>query len=252
MMKKTIMLSVLLATTQLAYSDILNDRNPEGFKEFRFDLIEMQDIANPTKLGHRSFYNAPSEGPDAEWFDAVKQGNLNKIKAMVGDGQNLEAKDEASFGQTALGWAAFIGYEDIVDYLIDQGADLMATDRADAPNVLKSATLGKNINVFKKLHNLLKDKVDINNQSSDKEGETLLIVAASNGRNEIVEYLLEQGADTKPVTTIKDTQHPAYDQDALTFACRNGHTDTAKILVKYGAINHRTGIAACDYLTIKK
>lgn len=247
MLKKALVLTALLAATQFSHADVLNDKNPEGFKQFRFDLIEMQDISNPTKLGHRDFYLSPSEGPDAEWFDAVKQGNTVKVKEMVKNGQNLEAKDEASFGQTALGWAAFIGYEDIVDFLVDQGADLFATDRADAPNSLKSATLGKNINVFKKLHEKLKDKVDINNQSSDKEGETLLIVASSNGRNEIVEYLLQQGADTKPVTTIQDKNHPAYDQDALTFACRNGHTDTAKILVQYGATNHRTGQPACDY-----
>lgn len=247
MLKKTLVLTALLATMQFSNAEVLNDKNPEGFKQFRFDLIEMQDISNPTKLGHRDFYLSPSEGPDAEWFDAVKQGNTAKVKDMVKNGQNIEAKDEASFGQTALGWAAFIGYEDIVDFLIEQNADLFATDRADAPNALKSATLGKNINVFKKLHEKLKDKVDINNQSSDKEGETLLIVAASNGRNEIVEYLLQQGADTKPVTTIQDQNHPAYDQDALTFACRNGHTDTAKILVQQGATNHRTGQPACDY-----
>lgn len=247
MFKKTLILSALFAVAQFSYADVLNDKNPEGYKQFRFDLIEMQDISNPTKLGHRDFYLKPSEGPDAAWFDAVKQGNIEKVKEMVKNGQNLEAKDEASFGQTALGWAAFIGYEDMVDFLIEEGADLMATDRADASSALKSATLGKNINIFKKLHTLLKDKIDINDQKADSNGETMLIVAASNGRNEIVEYLLDQGASTTPVTTEAKTDHPAYDQDALTFACRNGHIDTAKILIEHGAINHRTGYAACDY-----
>src|SRR5699024_11199368 len=172
---------------------------------------------------------------------AVKQGNLMKIQELVKQGQDIEVKDDDALGQTALGWAAFIGYEDIVDYLIDQGANLMATDKADVSSALKSAGLGKNINIFKKIHNLLQDKVDLNDQSSDTQGETILIVAASNGRNDIVKYLLEQGADTSLVTTEQDVNHPAYDQDALTFACRNGNLDTAKILVDHGAINHRTG-----------
>ena len=112
---------------------------------------------------------------------------------------------------------------------------------------MKSAGLGKNINVFKKAHQLVKHKVDLNDQTLDMQGETVLIVASSNGRNEIVKYLLDSGSKTNLVTTETNTSHPAYDQDALTFACRNGNLDTAKILVQYGAINHRTGMPACDY-----
>jgi len=241
MLKRSVIVSALFLASQFSQADILNNSNPEGYKQFRLQLIEMQDIANPTKLGHRVFYEKKSDGPNAVWFDAVKQGNLMKIQELVKQGQDIEVKDDDALGQTALGWAAFIGYEDIVDYLIDQGANLMATDKADVSSALKSAGLGKNINIFKKIHNLLQDKVDLNDQSSDTQGETILIVAASNGRNDIVKYLLEQGADTSLVTTEQDVNHPAYDQDALTFACRNGNLDTAKILVDHGAINHRTG-----------
>lgn len=256
--KKTMLLSALLIATQLTQAevsietqttkyDVLNPNNPDGYKQFRLDLIEMQDIANPSKLGWRVFYDKPSEGQNAEWFDAVKQGNLAKVKKMVENGQNLEVTDDASLQQTALGWAAFIGYEDMFDYLVEQGANIWAKDKGDVLNVMKSAGLGKNINVFKKAHQLVKDKVDINDQILDMQGETVLIVASSNGRNEIVKYLLDSGAKTNLVTTEKNTSHPAYDQDALTFACRNGNLDTAKILVQYGAINHRTGMPACDY-----
>lgn len=41
-------------------------------------------------------------------------------------------------------------------------------------------------------------------------------MASSNGRDDIVEYLLENGANPNLVTTIKDSKDAAYDQDALT------------------------------------
>ncbi|MCW2257166.1 ankyrin repeat protein [Providencia alcalifaciens] len=245
---KLIPLLLTIAVTSFhAQSAELNKNNPDGYKQFRLDYSEMVEIANPTRLKHRIFYTSPSKGPDAKWFDAVKQGDLETVKVMVGNGQNIEVKDEASLGQTALGWAAFIGYEDIVDYLISKNADLMATDRADVSNALKSAGLGKNVNVFKKLHQKLKNKIDLNNQSNDMQGETILIVASSNDRQDIVQYLLDNKVRTDLITTEKDTSHPAYDQDALSVACQNGNFGTIKILQKYGAINHRNNQPYCDY-----
>ncbi|WP_392566264.1 ankyrin repeat domain-containing protein [Utexia brackfieldae] len=165
---------------------------------------------------------------------------------MVANGQDIEAKDQNSLGQTALGWAAFIGYEDIVDYLLSQHANLWATDRADVPSVLKSAALGKNLAVFKKIYSLMKDQVNLDDQTADTQGETLMIVAASNDRRDIVEYLLQSGANPNLVTTEQDKSNPAYDQDALTFACSRHLTDMAQLLIHHGAVNHRTGLAACD------
>lgn len=212
---------------------------------FRFSRAEMEDIANPNKLSWRIFYDKPSRGPDAVWFDAVKRGDLDTVKRMVAAGQNLEAKDKASLGQTALGWAAFIGYEDMVDYLIAQGADLKATDEGDVYNVLKSAVLGKNVKIVKKVHALLKDSTDLNDQTVESDGETLLMVAASNNRLEIVEYLISQGADLNLVTTQTDRSAGSYNQSALSYACTRNHPEMQKLLISHGAINHRTGQSGC-------
>lgn len=212
---------------------------PKAVADWRFSRAEMEDIASPTKLRWRIFYTAPSEGPDAAWFDAVKRGDLATVKKMVEQGQNLEAKDDAALGQTALGWAAFIGYEDMVDYLIGKGASLYATDRGDVYNTLKSAVLGKNTNIVRKIHGLLKEETDLNDQTKESDGETLIMVAASNGRLETVRYLLEQGANPNLVSQQKN-------QSPLSFACQNGHTATVKFLIEKGAINHRTGKSNCQ------
>lgn len=213
---------------------------------FRFSQEEMFDIANSKKLSWRVFYTKPSEGPDAAWFDAVKRGDLATVKKMVQQGQNIEAKDEASLGQTALGWAAFIGYEDMVDYLMAQGANLWATDRGDVYNTLKSAVLGKNTNIVKKIYAKLKDKTNLNDQSVESDGETLVMVAASNNRLETVKYLISLGADLNLVTTETNKSRGAYNQSALSYACTRGHTEMQKLLIAHGAINHRTGKPTCE------
>lgn len=205
---------------------------------WRFSRAEMEDIANPDKLRWRIFYEEPSEGKDAAWFDAVKRGDFAKMKQMVESGQDLEAKDEVALGQTALGWAAFIGYEDITDYLIEKGANLRATDRGDVYNVLKSAALGKNTNIVKKVHNLLRAETDLNDQTVEDDKETLMIVSASNDRLETVKYLHSQGANLNLVSTK--------DQSALSFACEKGHTAVVEYLISQGAINHKTGKSNCQ------
>ena len=215
---------------------------------FRFCAAENFDIANKDKLAWRVFYDKPSIGTDAKWFDAVKHGDLATVKYMVANGQNLEVKDTGNLDQTALGWAAFIGYEDMVDYLIAQGASLQATDKGDVYNVLKSAVLGKNTKVVKKVYNLLdaSEGVDLNDQTRESDGETLIMVAASNNRIETVKYLLSKGANLNLVATTKDTKLGSYNQGAYSYACTRGHVEMQQLLKANGAINHRTGKASCE------
>lgn len=229
----------IVQTTQVA---------PTPQTNFRFSDAENFDIANKDKLSYRNFYEKPSTGADAKWFDAVKHGDLATVKYMVNNGQNLEVKDTGNLDQTALGWAAFIGYEDMVDYLIAQGASLQATDKGDVYNVLKSAALGKNTAVVKKVYNLLdaSEVVDLNDQTRESDGETLIMVAASNNRIETVKYLLSKDANPNLVATTKDKKLGSYNQGAYSYACTRGHVEMQQLLKANGAINHRTGKASCE------
>lgn len=243
-MKKLMKSAVVLACGFAAVA--MNVQAQEG-SLYRYSLAQMQDLANSNKLPWRIFYTL-STGENAEWFDAVKQGNLAKVKAMVEKGQDIEVKDTGSLEQTALGWAAFIGYEDMVDYLIEKGANLYATDTGDVYNVMKSAVLGNNVNIVKKVHEKLNAKkpVDLNDQSVESDGETFLMVAASNNRLNTVKYLLSQGAKINLVTTTQDKSLFSYNQSALSYACERGHKEMLKLLIENGAINHRTGKATCQ------
>ena len=215
---------------------------------FRYSAAENFDIANKDRLAKRVFYEETSTGADAKWFDAIKKGDLTTVKYMVDKGQDLEAKDVDKQDQTALGWAAFIGYEDIVDYLISQGASVYATDKGDVYNALKSAALGKNTKVVKKLYTIINAQapIDLNDQTIESDGETLIMVAASNNRFENVKFLLAQGANPNLVATTKDTKLYAYDQGAYSYACTRNLVEMQKLLAANGAINHRTGKASCQ------
>lgn len=56
---------------------------------------------------------------------------------------------------------------------------------------------------------------------------TPLMEAAQEGHLELVKYLLENNANVHAQTQTGDT--------ALTYACENGHTDVADLLLQYGA-----------------
>jgi len=245
-MKKKLALITLSLLSFGVNAKVLNENNPKDYQQFRLSLAEITEIVNPKTLPYRDFYLKPSTGANKIWFDAVKQGDLETVQTMVQNGQDIEAKDDGSLDQTALGWAAFIGYNDMVNYLISQNANLWATDTGDVYNVLKSSVLGKNTEVVKNIYNIMKDQVDINDQSLESDGETLVMVAASNNRIETVKYLISIGADLNKSTTTNDKTEGSYDQSALTYACKRDHKEMQKLLIENGALNHRTHKPACD------
>ena len=57
---------------------------------------------------------------------------------------------------------------------------------------------------------------------------TPLMEASQEGHIEIVKYLISKGANIHAVTNTADT--------CLTYACANGHTNIAKLLLECGAV----------------
>lgn len=249
-MKKKIILTTVLLTLGV-FNMKAQSTDKADVSKFRYSYTKMREIANPKLLSHRIFYETKSVGPNAVWFDAVKQGNLEQIKKIIetaGDQHQkkliIEARDEASLGQTALGWAAFIGYLDIVKYLVSQGADIRATDKADVYNSVKSAVMGGNAEVVKYLHGLM-NKGEINWDAEEKDHETLFLVAAVDGRLDVVKYILEDKPDVN-INVIAKNDNPKIDASPLSGACEHGFKDVANFLITKGAINHKTGKSSCN------
>lgn len=216
------------------------------FSKFRLKFNQMYELANPHRLSKRIFYRKPSEGPDAVWFDAVKQGNLELVKRMAENGQDLEARDattqfdgQPTLGQTALGWAAFIGYEDMVRYLVERGANIRTTDTGDVYHSVKAAVLGGNLGVIQYLYSRFPaGEVDWNKREDDNE--TLFLVGSVLGRYDFVKWVLE---NFKPELDV--VSNPPRNQSPLSGACEEGFYDIAQLLIQHGAKNHKTGESSC-------
>ena len=73
------------------------------------------------------------QGPlDQQLLDAVKAGDLGRVKALLTEGVDVQARDEN--GRTALHMAAYRGHSEVADLLVAQGADVNATsDKGETP-----------------------------------------------------------------------------------------------------------------------
>jgi ankyrin repeat protein len=118
------------------------------------------------------------------------QGDLAKVRAEIEGGTNVNARDIA--GQTALMYAAETGRLHVVEYLIENGADLDATSgRGGRGTALIYASAANQIKV---MECLLSGGADINATSANHE--TPLFWAAAMGHIPAVELLLKNKADT--------------------------------------------------------
>ncbi|WP_155296945.1 hypothetical protein [Serratia marcescens] len=83
MFKKLLLLAFAATVSHSAVAQSSDPLMQIDYTKFRYSFNEMYRIANPSLLQHRTLYAAPSTGPDAAWFDAVKQGNLALVKTIM-------------------------------------------------------------------------------------------------------------------------------------------------------------------------
>ena len=157
--------------------------------------------------------------PPAEFLDAIRKGDVAKVQESVRGDPSL-ANARAGTGASMVLLATYYGRKAVVDALLAGGARLDVHDAAavgDLPQV----------------RDLVAGNPALANAYS-AEGYPPLGLAAFLGHRDVVEFLLEAGADVNAVGRNENGF------TALTGAVAGGHAEVVELLVDHGAdVNHR-------------
>ena len=127
--------------------------------------------------------------------DAVSDGNIEEVKQLIGNGSNVNLKYD---GQPPILIATIKGHLEIMEYLIEKGANIKYKDKNGYTSFHHAAESASenNVDIFRKLIVLaVRKNVDgVNIKTSEKTAESRspLHIAAIKGRVEIMKFLIEE------------------------------------------------------------
>ena len=119
---------------------------------------------------------------------ATKKGDIETVKRLLDSGASANTVDNKHHASLLM-WAAHEGHTDMIELLIESGADI----NANAPNGETALWFAAQKGQLEALKMLVHYNADIN--VTGWEGATALEVARKNGHQKIVDYLTDAGAD---------------------------------------------------------
>jgi len=218
--------------------------------------VENRDNKTPIDLASEQGHGSLAEMLDRipELHDAIRSGShppdMETIRRLIDEEQSINVKHPATFhshdGYTPLHGASRQGHAEVVQALLDAGADIYLTDKSEATAL--DIALGEG---HAEIAEILRNAgTPINLPESSLES------AVSNGYTEtvriITEYLIENGRRRKypsiygrinfNININSDDRRPRHNVDDVTsgysllhVAAANGYTEIARLLVQAGA-----------------
>jgi ankyrin repeat protein len=163
---------------------------------------------------------ARAAGAEPSVVDAVKEGNIAAVRAMVSDRADVNAAEVD--GTTALHYAAHLDSLAAADLLIRAGANVRAANRYGATPLWLACVNGSAAMVDR----LLTAGADPN--TAMPEGDTVLMTAARTGHAAVVKALLMRGANVNARESWKG-------QTALMWAAAANNAPAVEALIAAGA-----------------
>lgn len=186
----------LLYAAYSGHSEIVSLLLEKGAKFNEQDIYGRNVLHYPAREGHPKVVEIlVKKGLDINQEDrggvtplrfAIERGHAAIIETFI----NLKALDpESDSGRKSLHFAAANGHKDIVDLLLDKGANIHTLDD-EGGTLLHNASIGGLLELSQRL---IKEGIDIN--SRDNRGKTPLHYAVREGHLKIVKSLIENKAE---------------------------------------------------------
>ncbi|MFB0566615.1 MAG: ankyrin repeat domain-containing protein [Candidatus Aminicenantaceae bacterium] len=184
------------------------------------DAIQKGDVARVKTLisNNKELINMKSEKGQTPLHLAVQTGSQEIVAFLISQGADINAKD--SEGNTPLLTALAFKKTDTAKFLLSKGADVKIKNAQDEPAIIVALRHGLNELVAQ----ILDKGQDVNERF--RGNFTTLLMATITGDKEVVKLLLDRGADVNVVAQEGDmTITPMY---AAIFL---GHKDVVDLLL---------------------
>ncbi|SCO16926.1 related to ankyrin [Fusarium fujikuroi] len=150
---------------------------------------------------------------------AIFSGCTDAVAYLIREG-NLDINDRSGGNATPLFFACYTKNKEIVELLLDNGADINARSDGEVPLHISVEEGSDAITEM-----LISRGADVS--VVDNDGRTALNIASMSGNTKAARHLIDSGADISHET--KDGFTP------LSMASSRGHVELAKLLIKSGA-----------------
>jgi len=152
------------------------------------DTPDTMDITDPPVFPASIDVPEPLSEQDRNLVLGAYQGDLARVQVLVGKGANVNVRDQKK--RTPLIFAATNGHTPVVGFLISKGAEVNAKDSSGQTALLYAAK--RSFNQAAAL--LLEKGAEVNVQSKKKRVTPLMLAAVWNNV-ELLQMLLDKGAD---------------------------------------------------------